>query len=77
MGGLGESVFLTGAGWSQGGRRLGGREKSAFLFDAGRSQGKCSKTEAARSLVACMLELRVRLEPRGNTEVGTRATNSP
>ena len=36
-----------------------------------------TNTEAARSLAACMLELKVRLELRGMTEVGARASNSP
>ena len=34
-----------------------------------------TNTEAAGSLAACMLEVRVGLEPRGKPEIGARATN--
>ena len=41
--------FLTGAGRSQRGKRLGGRGKNIFLTDTGRGQGKCNGHDVHRS----------------------------
>ena len=63
-----------------GGRGWAGAGETLFWptpAEAGGGTAGTTNTEAAGALAACMLAVRIRLEPRGKTGIGARATNSP